>query len=39
MREVVKDLGWKLNFGGIVLMWRGGCIIRRFVLSREVEDL
>ncbi|WAR14900.1 6PGD-like protein [Mya arenaria] len=28
MRETAKELGWKLNFGGIALMWRGGCIIR-----------
>lgn len=39
MREAAKDLGWKLNFGGIALMWRGGCIIRRYVLSWEAEDL
>ena len=30
MREAAKEFGWKLNFGGIALMWRGGCIIRRF---------
>lgn len=30
MREAAKELGWKLNFGGIALMWRGGCIIRRY---------
>ena len=35
MREVGKELGWKLNFGGIALMWRGGCIIRRFVKNRK----
>ena len=29
MRETARELGWKLNFGGIALMWRGGCIIRR----------
>ena len=23
--------GWKLNYGSIALMWRGGCIIRRCV--------
>ncbi|KAH3818006.1 6-phosphogluconate dehydrogenase, decarboxylating-like isoform X1 [Dreissena polymorpha] len=28
MRETAKELGWKLNFGGVALMWRGGCIIR-----------
>ena len=30
MREAAKEFGWKLNFGGIALMWRGGCIIRRY---------
>ncbi|GFN91798.1 6-phosphogluconate dehydrogenase, decarboxylating-like [Plakobranchus ocellatus] len=29
MREAAKELKWKLNFGSIALMWRGGCIIRR----------
>ena len=28
MKEVAKELKWKLNMGGIALMWRGGCIIR-----------
>jgi 6-phosphogluconate dehydrogenase len=28
LREAAKDQGWNLNFGGIALMWRGGCIIR-----------
>ena len=29
MREAAKVYNWKLNYGGIALMWRGGCIIRR----------
>lgn len=29
-REAYK---WDLNLGGIALMWRGGCIIRRLVFS------
>ena len=29
LREAAKEFGWKLNYGGIALMWRGGCIIRR----------
>ena len=29
IREVAKQMNWKLNFGAIALMWRGGCIIRR----------
>jgi 6-phosphogluconate dehydrogenase len=28
MKEAAAKFGWKLNFGGIALMWRGGCIIR-----------
>jgi 6-phosphogluconate dehydrogenase len=30
MRETAKELGWNLNMGAIALMWRGGCIIRRY---------
>merc|ERR1739838_486292 len=33
MREAAKELGWKLNYGGIALMWRGGCIIRSTFLG------
>ena len=28
MRQAAKEFNWKLNYGGIALMWRGGCIIR-----------
>ena len=28
MRAAAKEYGWKLNYGQIALMWRGGCIIR-----------
>lgn len=28
MRDAAKEYKWKLNNGGIALMWRGGCIIR-----------
>lgn len=28
LREAAKEYKWKLNNGGIALMWRGGCIIR-----------
>ncbi|GET21233.1 decarboxylating NADP(+)-dependent phosphogluconate dehydrogenase [Prolixibacter denitrificans] len=28
MREAAKEHNWNLNYGGIALMWRGGCIIR-----------
>jgi 6-phosphogluconate dehydrogenase len=29
LREAAKQYNWTLNYGGIALMWRGGCIIRR----------
>jgi 6-phosphogluconate dehydrogenase len=32
LREAGKANGWHLNFGAIALMWRGGCIIRRYRL-------
>jgi 6-phosphogluconate dehydrogenase len=28
MRQAAKENKWKLNYGAIALMWRGGCIIR-----------
>lgn len=28
MQAAAKEYGWKLNYGSIALMWRGGCIIR-----------
>lgn len=28
LREAAKEFDWNLNYGGIALMWRGGCIIR-----------
>ncbi len=28
LREASHEYKWKLNFGSIALMWRGGCIIR-----------
>ena len=37
MREAAKDYGWNLNFGGIALMWRGGCIIRSRFLGKIKE--
>ena len=33
MMEAAKEYGWKLNYGGIALMWRGGCIIRSAFLG------
>ncbi|MBE5867544.1 MAG: decarboxylating NADP(+)-dependent phosphogluconate dehydrogenase [Lachnospiraceae bacterium] len=34
MRTAAKTYGWNLNYGGIALMWRGGCIIRSAFLSK-----
>jgi len=34
LREAAKEQGWHLNFGGIALMWRGGCIIRSRFLGK-----
>ena len=34
LREAAKEQGWKLNMGGIALMWRGGCIIRSQFLGK-----
>ena len=28
MRAAAREYNWNLNYGGIALMWRGGCIIR-----------
>lgn len=33
MREAAKEFNWQLNYGGIALMWRGGCIIRSTFLG------
>ncbi|XP_033125479.1 6-phosphogluconate dehydrogenase, decarboxylating-like [Anneissia japonica] len=37
MREAAKEFGWHLNYGGIALMWRGGCIIRSVFLGNIKE--
>jgi 6-phosphogluconate dehydrogenase len=34
MREAAKEYKWDLNYGGIALMWRGGCIIRSRFLGK-----
>ena len=34
MRSAAKTHGWNLNFGGLALMWRGGCIIRSVFLGK-----
>ncbi len=28
LKAAAKEMNWNLNYGGIALMWRGGCIIR-----------
>ncbi|MGA2071730.1 MAG: decarboxylating NADP(+)-dependent phosphogluconate dehydrogenase, partial [Sedimentisphaerales bacterium] len=33
MRAAAKEYGWNLNYGGVALMWRGGCIIRSAFLG------
>jgi len=37
MREAAKEFDWNLNYGGIALMWRGGCIIRSVFLGNIKE--
>lgn len=35
LQQASLEYGWKLNYGSIALMWRGGCIIR----SRFLGDI
>ncbi|MBR4726677.1 MAG: NADP-dependent phosphogluconate dehydrogenase, partial [Clostridia bacterium] len=37
MRSAAATYGWNLNYGGIALMWRGGCIIRSVFLGKIKE--
>jgi 6-phosphogluconate dehydrogenase len=37
MREAAKEYEWDLNYGGIALLWRGGCIIRSVFLGKIKE--
>ncbi len=37
MRAAAKTYNWNLNYGGIALMWRGGCIIRSVFLGKIKE--
>ena len=37
MQAAAKTYGWNLNYGGIALMWRGGCIIRSVFLGKIKE--
>jgi 6-phosphogluconate dehydrogenase len=34
MRAAAEEYDWNLNYGGIALMWRGGCIIRSIFLGK-----
>ena len=34
MQAAAQSHGWDLNYGGIALMWRGGCIIRSVFLGK-----
>lgn len=37
MRSAADEYKWKLNYGNIALMWRGGCIIRS-VFLRKIKE-
>jgi 6-phosphogluconate dehydrogenase len=37
MRAAAEEYKWDLNYGGIALMWRGGCIIRSAFLGKIKE--
>jgi 6-phosphogluconate dehydrogenase len=37
MRAAAQQFNWNLNYGGIALMWRGGCIIRSVFLGKIKE--
>jgi 6-phosphogluconate dehydrogenase len=37
MAAAAKEYNWKLNFGRIAMIWRGGCIIRAHFLRRIKE--
>jgi 6-phosphogluconate dehydrogenase len=37
MRAAAREYGWALDYGGIAMMWRGGCIIRSAFLGKIKE--
>ena len=37
MRAAAAEHNWKINYGGIALIWRGGCIIRSVFLGKIKE--
>ncbi len=34
LRQAAIEYGWNLNYGGIAMIWRGGCIIRSIFLEK-----
>ncbi len=37
LQQAAQNYGWKLDYGNIALMWRGGCIIRSQFLGKIKE--
>jgi 6-phosphogluconate dehydrogenase len=37
LREAAHEFQWDLNYGGIALLWRGGCVIRSAFLGKIKE--
>jgi 6-phosphogluconate dehydrogenase len=37
MRAAAQEYHWNLNYGGVAMMWRGGCIIRSAFLGKIKE--
>lgn len=37
LRAAAEEFKWDLNYGGIALLWRGGCIIRSIFLGKIKE--
>ena len=37
MRSAAATYGWELDYGGVAMLWRGGCIIRSVFLGRIKE--
>lgn len=37
LRAAAGEFKWELNYGGIALLWRGGCIIRSIFLGKIKE--
>ena len=37
MRAAAEEYHWNLNYGGVAMMWRGGCIIRSAFLGKIKE--